>query len=121
MGAFAEPAQLAAWWSNGEQGEIRAGAEGSWLWPSEGGRFAYRIEAVEAPRYLCWTWVGAPDVSLEDAEQVLRTEWVLVPREDGGTDLHLLETGFTGPDSMRENEGGWEQIIPSLRKHLGEA
>ena len=119
--AFAEPAQLAAWWSHGEQGEIRAGAEGSWLWPSEGGRFAYRIEAVEAPRYLCWSWVGAPNVSLEDADQVLRTEWVLVPREDGGTDLHLLETGFTGPDSMRENEGGWEQVIPSLRKHLGEA
>ena len=76
---------------------------------------------MEAPRYLCWTWVGAPDVSLEDADQVLRTEWVLVPREDGGTDLHLLETGFTGPDSIRENEGGWEQMIPPLRKHLGEA
>ena len=73
------------------------GAEGSWLWPSEGGRFAYRIEAVEPPRYLCWSWVATPNVDLRDAEQVLRTEWVLVPREDGGTDLHLFETGFTGP------------------------
>jgi hypothetical protein len=52
---------------------------------------------------------------------VLRTEWVLVPREDGGTDLHLLETGFIGPDSIRENEGGWEQVIQLLRKHVGEA
>ena len=119
--AFSEPAQLAAWWSNGEQGEIRAGVEGSWLWPSEGGRFAYRIEAVEPPRYLCWSWVATPNVALEDAEQVLRTEWVLVPREDGGTDLHLLETGFTGPASLNDNAGGWEQIIPTLRSHLGEA
>ncbi len=93
--AFAEPDQLAAWWSNGEQGEIRTGAEGSWDWPSEGGRFAYRIEAVEPPRYLCWTWVATPNVSLADAEQVLRTEWVIVPRDDGGAGLHLFESGFT--------------------------
>jgi len=119
--AFAEPAQLAVWWSNGEETEIRAGAEGSWPWPSEGGRFAYRIEVVEPPRYLCWSWVPTPDVSLDEADQVLRTEWVLVPREDGGTDLHLLETGFSGPGSMHDNEGGWEQIVALLRAHLGEA
>ncbi len=46
---------------------------------------------------------------------------MLVPRDDGGTDLNLLETGFTGPDPMRDNAGGWEQILPTLRAHLGEA
>ena len=58
----------------------------------------YRIEAVEPPRYLCWSWATVPEVPLADADQVLRTEWALVPRDDGGTDLHLFESGFTGPD-----------------------
>ena len=44
----------------------------------------------EPPRYLCWTWATVPDVPVADATQVLRTEWTLVPRDDGGTD----PTGF---------------------------
>ena len=37
------------------------------------------------------------------------------PRADGGTDLHLLETGFRGPDAFRENGRGWDvDVLPSL-------
>ena len=53
---------------------------------------------------------------------VLRTEWTLVPREDGGTDLHLFESGFTEPTGFGMNSGGWDgDIVPALRRHLGEA
>ena len=53
---------------------------------------------------------------------VLRTEWTLVPREDGGTDLHLFESGFTEPTGFGMNSGGWDDdILPALRRHLGEA
>jgi len=52
---------------------------------------------------------------------VLLVEWALRPREDGRTDLHLLETGFTEPDSHRENTSGWDEDLPILVRHLDEA
>jgi uncharacterized protein YndB with AHSA1/START domain len=116
--ALGEADGLAAWWSGKDPMEVRAGAEGWWRW--EVGNFAYRVEAVEPPRYLCWTWAATADTPLEAAE-VLRTEWVLVPREDGGTDLHLLETGFHRAASANENEGGWTEMLGELRRTLGEA
>jgi uncharacterized protein YndB with AHSA1/START domain len=120
--AFSEPAELGAWWAGTPDLEIRAGYEGWFVWPSEGGRFAMRFEAVEPPRYLCWTWTPLPEVRLAEAETVLRTEWTLVPREDGGTDLHLFESGFTEPTGFGMNSGGWDSdILPALRRHLGEA
>jgi uncharacterized protein YndB with AHSA1/START domain len=120
--AFSEPAELGAWWAGTPDLEIRPGYEGWFVWPSEGGRFAMRFEAVEPPRYLCWTWTPVPEVPLAEAETVLRTEWTLVPREDGGTDLHLFESGFTEPTGFGMNSGGWDgDILPALRRHLGEA
>ena len=81
-----------------------------------------RIEIVEPPRYLCWTWTPVPEVPVALAETVLRTEWTLVPRADGGTDLHLYESGFTEPKGFDMNSGGWDgDVLPALRKHLGEA
>ena len=47
--AFSEPAELGAWWAGTPDLEIRAGYEGWFVWPSEGGRFAMRFEAVEPP------------------------------------------------------------------------
>jgi uncharacterized protein YndB with AHSA1/START domain len=120
--ALSEPAELGAWWAGTPDLEIRAGFEGWFVWPNEGGRFGMRFEAVEPPRYLCWAWTPVPDVPVSEAETVLRTEWVLVPREDGGTDLHLFETGFTEPTGFGMNSGGWDgDVLPALRRRLGEA
>jgi uncharacterized protein YndB with AHSA1/START domain len=101
--------------------EIRAGSEGWFDWPKHG-RFAVRIEAVEAPRYLAWSWTPHRDVRLADASEVLRTEWYVGAAEGGGTALELLETGFTGPDEFRDNSSGWDSdVLPALRKLLGES
>jgi uncharacterized protein YndB with AHSA1/START domain len=119
--AFADPAQLAAWWTRNPSLRIEPGAEGWMDWPGEGGRFAIRFEAVEPPGYLCWTWVTDANVPLDEASQVLRTEWLLTPRADGGTDLTLLETGFTTEREQAMNDGGWDaDILPALRRLLGE-
>jgi uncharacterized protein YndB with AHSA1/START domain len=119
--AFADPDQFDAWWGAGDRTELRAGASGWWDWPTEG-RYAYRIEVVEPPTYFAWSWTTAPDIALDDATELLRTEWALEAREDGGTDVHLLETGFTGPDNHRQNSGGWDSdVSPALRRALGEA
>lgn len=119
--AFADPQQFTAWWGGSNPVALEAGAEGWWVWPSEGGRFAVRIDAVEAPTYLAWSWSPTPDVDIADAPEILHTEWALEAREDGGTDLHLLETGFKGPANHAMNSGGWDgDVIPALRTVLRE-
>jgi uncharacterized protein YndB with AHSA1/START domain len=120
--AFADPTEFSAWWAGTDPVELRAGAVGWWVWPSEGGRFAVRIEAVEAPVYLAWIWATTPEITLDEADQVLRTEWGFQPRDDGGTNLLLLETGFTGPKDHTMNDSGWDgDVMPALRRALGEA
>ena len=120
--AFSEPSELGAWWAGSAEIEIQPGFTGWWVWPSEGGRFGMRIDAVEPPRYLCWSWTPVSDVPVAEADQVLRTEWTLVPRDDGGTDLHLFESGFAGPKDFESNGRGWDgDVLPGLRKRLGEA
>jgi uncharacterized protein YndB with AHSA1/START domain len=119
--AFVETDRFRAWFGGEEPIEMRAGFEGWFVWPSEG-RFALRVEAVEPVRYLAWQWAVEPDRSLDEAGEVLRTEWLLIPRPDGGTDLHLLETGFRGPRNHELNGSGWDgDVVPALRRVLGEA
>jgi uncharacterized protein YndB with AHSA1/START domain len=119
--AFADPVRFGAWFGGDEPFEMRAGTDGWFAWPSEG-RFAVRVEAVEPIRYLCWRWATEPDLAVDVAPETLRTEWLLIPRDDGGTDLHLLETGFRGPKNRALNDEGWDgDVIPALRRVLGES
>jgi uncharacterized protein YndB with AHSA1/START domain len=119
--AFSDPAELSAWWGGTERPEIREGYEGWFAWPTEG-RFAMRIDRVEPPTYLAWRWSMNKGLAFGDSTEVLRTEWAIIPRSDGGTDVHLLETGFRNPTNFRENSNGWDtDVEPILRRHLGEA
>ncbi|HET9344088.1 MAG TPA: SRPBCC domain-containing protein [Candidatus Limnocylindrales bacterium] len=119
--AFSDPADFLQWWGGTEQPEIREGYEGWFVWPTEG-RHAMRIDRVEPPTYLAWRWSMNKDVAFEDSTEVLRTEWAIMPRPDGGTDVHLLETGFRNPANFRENSNGWDtDVEPALRRHFGEA
>jgi uncharacterized protein YndB with AHSA1/START domain len=118
--AFADPAQLGAWWGDIRGLRLDPGSEGWFDWPSEG-RHAVRIEAVEPPRYLAWSWTIERDTILADAQEVLRTEWFLQPAPDGGTVVHLFEWGFIGPENHGQNSLGWDsEVEPVLRRHLGE-
>jgi uncharacterized protein YndB with AHSA1/START domain len=119
--AFSDPVEFGQWWGGSHSIELRPGTLGWWDWPSEGGRFAVRIDEVDPPTYLAWTWSIEPNVPLDEARTRLRTQWALEARDDGGTDLYLLETGFTEPDGHRQNSGGWDgDVIPALRRVLDE-
>ena len=105
-----------AWWGSSTDVERAPGSEGWFSFP-EHGRRAVRIEAVDAPVYLAWRWNAASQEPLADAGEVLLTEWLLQPRDDGGTDLHLVESGFRGPGSFGDNSGGWDdEVLPLLVK-----
>jgi uncharacterized protein YndB with AHSA1/START domain len=119
--AFSDSHEFITWWGGQEIPEIREGYEGWFSWPTEG-RFAMRIDRVEPPAYLAWRWSIQPGVAFEDSGEVLRTEWAILPAAGGGTDVHLLETGFRGPKNFGENSQGWDgDVEPVLRRHLGEA
>lgn len=112
--------ELDQWFGPTEGLEMRAGSEGWFVWAAYG-RFAVRIEAVEAPRYLAWSWTPEAGIALGDAGAVLRTEWYVSPRADGGTDLHLLETGPFDEAGWTANSGGWDSdVLAAIKRVLGE-
>jgi uncharacterized protein YndB with AHSA1/START domain len=115
--ALTDPTDLKVWWGDLVDIDIREGSEGWFSFP-EYGRHAVQIVAVEPPRYLAWRWTSdEPDVPLADAVQPLLVEWVLQEREGGGTDLHLMESGFTGPKKYADNTEGWtDEVLPLLVK-----
>jgi uncharacterized protein YndB with AHSA1/START domain len=118
--AFGDADELRAWWGGTGPIEVRGGFTGWFDWPTEG-RFAMAIERVEPPTYLAWRWAITPGVPLDEADEVLRTEWVIAPDPNGGTVVRLLETGFTGPDNHRLNSQGWDtDMTRALGRHLGE-
>lgn len=115
--ALTDPAELAAWWGTTIGLRMEAGSEGWFDFPEHGGRHAVRVEALDAPRYLAFRWTAdEPDTRLADVRQPLLVEWVLTSREDGGTNLHLLESGFTGPKKYADNSEGWTEVLADLVK-----
>ena len=118
--AFADPAVFGRWWAGDEPPPLVAGHEGWWVWTGMG-RFGVRIDVVEPPTYLAWTWTPVPDVPVAQSTVQLHTQWSLEARDDGGTTLSLLETGHSAAEGYDMADGGWgSDVIAGLRAVLGE-
>lgn len=114
--ALTDPAELACWFPDETDLEPRAGGSGWFEWRAHG-KYAVRVEEIDPPRRLVWTWARQPDLALEDIART-RVEWTLERRADGGTDLHLRESGFTRPEDRDENDRGWDQELGELVEYL---
>ena len=114
--AITDPAELTRWFGHEAEVDLRPGGDASMYW-REHGRFAMRIEVVEAPRRLVWSWVHEPNVDFEDAPAT-RVEWTLTPREGGGTRLALRETGFRTDLHQQQNHQGWAEELAELEALL---
>jgi uncharacterized protein YndB with AHSA1/START domain len=118
--ALSDPAELQKWlgWTEATEGGV---GDEVWLtWPDRG-RSAIRIDAMDPPIYIASSHTIEPNVSLADAAEVLRTEWSLKPRPDGGTDVLLFEMGYVGPERQAQNAMGWDSyLVPVIRMYLGE-
>ena len=110
--AISEPAGLSQWFGHHTELDLRPGGDGAMTW-EEHGRFAVRVEEVDPPHRLVWSWVHEAGVAFEDAPST-RVEWTLSPREGGGTTLHLRESGFLTDKHHEENTGGWEEELSEL-------
>lgn len=114
--AITEPAELGRWFGDRAEVDLRPGGDAFMIW-KEHGRYAMRIEEVDPPRRLVWSWVHEPGVAFEDASAT-RVEWTLTPRRDGGTTLHLRETGFRTDLHHRQNTEGWDAELAELSELL---
>ncbi len=115
--AITDPAELALWFGDEAELDLRPGGDAAMTWEDHG-RYAMRVEDVDPPRRLVWSWVHEPGVAFEDAPAT-RVEWTLTPRDDGGTTLRLRETGFRTDLHHRQNTEGWDEELAELTTLLG--
>jgi len=110
--AITDPAELAMWFGDEAELDLRIGGDGAMTWEKHG-RYAMRVEEVDAPRRLVWSWVGEGGVAFDDAHTT-RVEWELTTREDGGTTLYLRESGFLNDQDRGQNDHGWDEELGEL-------
>ena len=118
--AITNPKELVKWFPDEEARiEPEAGAEGAWVWRDHGA-YSVRIDLMEPPTRLVWTWAREPDVPLEQTVATT-VEWTLEPNEDGGTTLHLREHGFVREEDRKGNDDGWDKELGELVAYLESA
>lgn len=110
--ALTDPAELARWFPDETDLTPAVGGSGWFEWAAHG-KYAVRIEAMEPPRRLVWTWARDPGVELDSVPRTT-VEWTLEPRPNGGTTVHLRESGFTAPKYRDQNDAGWDKELAEL-------
>jgi uncharacterized protein YndB with AHSA1/START domain len=125
--AITEPVELARWFGNRFEFELRPGAEGRFYWENESTRI--RVEAVEPPRRFAYRWYpGSAQREDEpfDSLPLTLVEFLLEPVPEG-TRLTLTESGFAAlpPEDYgrcyRENDEGWRDELANLATYVGTA
>jgi uncharacterized protein YndB with AHSA1/START domain len=115
--AIADPAEIAQWFGDGAELDLRPGGDGRFIWEKHGS-FAVRVVLVEPPRRLSWRWARNPDIAIDEGQSTL-VEWVLSERPGGGTVLELRESGFAEDGHVEENTAGWDSELSELADLLG--
>lgn len=111
--AISDPAELARWFPDEARFRAAPGFEGAFVW-REHGSFAVRVDAAEPPTRLVWSWVHEVGVPFAQGGVATTVAWTLTPRPDGGTTLHLRESGFPSDRRRDENDGGWDAELAEL-------
>lgn len=114
--AITEAEELSKWFGDQTEIELVPGSHGAMIWENHG-RYAFKVEVVEPPRRLVWSWVHEPGVAFDDAPST-RVEWSLTPRDDGGTTLLLRESGFLTDLHRQQNTDGWSEELAELSELL---
>ena len=114
--AITDPKELGRWFGDEAEVDLRPGGDATMVWEQHG-RYAMRIEAVDRPHRLVWSWLHEPGVAFDDAPAT-RVEWTLGPASSGGTALHLRETGFLTDLHREQNDDGWDAELGELAELL---
>jgi uncharacterized protein YndB with AHSA1/START domain len=114
--AITDPDEIAKWFSDRAEFDARTGSLG-WLEWDDHGRYPLRVEVVEPPRRISWSWSHNPGFDF-DPESSTLVEWTLSEREQGGTLLELRESGFRTEADCQENQRGWTAELGELVEFL---
>lgn len=114
--AITDETELAQWFGHEVRFEPVVGYEGAMIWRDHGS-FALRVEAVEEPTRLVWSWVHENGVAFADAPATT-IEWTLSELEGGGSRLFLREHGFRSDLHHRQNTDGWNEELGELVTYL---
>jgi uncharacterized protein YndB with AHSA1/START domain len=125
-----EPEQIALWFSDAAEFEVRPDGTGSLTW-KPGGRATEELEEtlvipvrvleVDPPRYFAFRWTHPADEDPTPMNSLL-VEFTLTP-EGNATRLSVVESGFEEieRDARNQAEGhdsGWKIHLGRLRDHL---
>jgi uncharacterized protein YndB with AHSA1/START domain len=117
--ALTDPEQLGSWFPDRVELDVRPGGVGTFSFDMDEGEHvaAVVVEAVEPMTRFAFWW---GDVAGTAGERTL-VDFTL-ESTDGGTRLHLVESGFAtmaGGDEKREgNEHGWTVQLGKLPAYL---
>ena len=118
-----EAEHLGTWFADaGAEIDLRPGGELSLTW-AENGTSRGRVERVEPPHTFVFRWASVGEFSEENSTLVEFT----LSEHDGGTRVHVLESGFASlPKSPEEqaahhagNTEGWKIELGHLADYAG--
>ncbi len=118
--ALTDAKELNAWFPNdGAEFEPTPGFIGWFAWNIEEctGRYAVEVMEVEPMQRISWRWAREADVSITEAYTTL-VEWQLESLPNGGTRVHMVESGFDQDKDRADNVQGWKQELGELVDYL---
>jgi len=114
--ALTDGEELGSWFPDAGAFTLEPAAEGAFTWENHGA-YSVRVERFEPPHRLAWRWCHEPGKPVDDGPNTL-VEFALTAREDGGTTLDLVETGFLTEEHLKSNTGGWDSELGELETYL---
>lgn len=119
--AFTVPANVEQWFAQRVESEPRPGGSWTYDWPGflqAKGRYL----TIERPSLLVWTW----DESIQDSRVGSVPEHAHPPVTmtyrfspvDGGTQLHIVESGHESEEIANMNASGIDQMLVTLRAYV---
>jgi uncharacterized protein YndB with AHSA1/START domain len=126
--ALTDPAQLAQWFPDNVEGEVKPGERPVFDF-GEYGRHSTYVVATDPFSYVAYRWIpGAIHVPVGFIGDVLNEPNTLcefrLEETAEGTRVRLLESGFASlptefyEKAVKENEGGWEVMIARLKRFV---
>jgi uncharacterized protein YndB with AHSA1/START domain len=118
--ALTVPEQIASWFGDRAEVDLRPGGSATFSW-EEHGSFPIAIERVEPQQVFSWRWSQEVNAVPAPGNSTL-VEFTLTP-EGTGTRLRVVESGFASlamPEAEQSrhremNTQGWHQELDELR------
>ncbi len=120
--SFGSPQALSSWFPERVEGEFRLGEPFFLVWGEH--RCECRLLEFDPECALAYQWHPGEAVLLSGLpeEELTTVRFTLLDAADGGTEVHMVESGFNRITESRRakcfesNFNGWDEELPKLSK-----